>query len=724
MKCARGSAVIEPELETIIYGADRTTGIVAVEYGADGVTVYRRTAQGVVAEQREFRPWLVADQQRELPNAEWTPLAGGGYAFLAEFARWPEMQTAMELLSADGIEHFAYSDPVRQYLLRSGTTLLKGMVPADLNRLQLDIETTSLSPQAEWARIILVAFGDRSGAETIEGDEREMLRRLAQVIRERDPDVIEGHNIFGFDLPYLAARAGALAVTLDWGRDGSPLRFGRRRRAAMGGRTRPFVPAHVRGRHIVDTLLAVQRFDAQAAEMESYGLKEVSQQLGIAEPGRIVVNQVDIAGEYARDPERVREYARQDVLETGSLAEHVMDTDFYLTQMVPDSYQNVAVSGTGEKINSLLVREYLRRGAALPKPQPAKSFPGGYVEVRRVGVISPVVKVDVESLYPSIMLTEGIAPRADTLGIFLPMLKELTARRFQAKARARAETGPEGIRWEGIQSSFKVLINSFYGYLGSGFLFNDFEAAERVTRRGQQLIREIADRIERTGGEVIEIDTDGVYFRPPEAVGDEQAELSYVEELGAALPKGIRLAHDGRYRAMVSLKQKNYACIGYDGRKVLRGAALRSRADEPFGREFLLEAVELMLAGDLARLSERYRELSEAILRGAIPIGKLARKERVTEKTFSSPGKKRSAAVVGETAVGDFMTVYQRSNGSLARVENYVNDEDRAYYADKLYKFALRLADAVGADFDRLFPPPSLARARQESAGQRSLGIE
>jgi DNA polymerase elongation subunit (family B) len=595
------------------------------------------------------------------------------------------------------------------------------MAPADLNRLQLDIETTSLSPQAEGARIILIALGDRSGAETIEGDEREMLRRLGEVIRERDPDVIEGHNVFGFDLPYLAARAGALGVTLDWGRDGSPLRFGRRRRAAMGGRTRPFAPAYVRGRHIVDTLLAVQRFDAHSAEMESYGLKEVSQQLGIAEPGRIVVNQADIAGEYSRDPQRVREYARQDVLETRSLAEHVMDTDFYLTQMAPDSYQNVAVSGTGEKINSLLVREYLRRGAALPKPQPAKSFPGGYVEVRRVGVISPVVKVDVESLYPSIMLTEGIAPRADTLGIFLPMLKELTARRFQAKARARAETGPEGVRWEGIQSSFKVLINSFYGYLGSGFLFNDFEAAERVTRRGQQLIREIADRIERTGGEVIEIDTDGVYFRPPETVGDEQAELSYVEELGAALPKGIRLAHDGRYRAMVSLKQKNYACIGYDGRKVLRGAALRSRADEPFGREFMLEAVELLLAGDLARLSQRYRELSEAILRGAIPIGKLARKERVTEKTFSSPGKKRSAAVAGETPVGDFMTVYQRADGSLARIEDYAGDEDRAYYADKLYKFALRLAEAIGPDFDRLFPSPSLEKARRESAGQQSL---
>jgi DNA polymerase elongation subunit (family B) len=714
----------EPDLDTIIYGADRTPAIVAVESGPDGVTVYRRAGEGLAVERDEFRPWLVAAQQRDLPNAQWTPLSGQGYAFLAEFSRWLDFLNAVDRLKSDAVDHFAYNDPVRQYLIQSGRTLFKGMDPGALNRLQLDIETSTLSPQAAEARVILVTLGDAGGPEIIEGEERGMLLRLNEAIRERDPDVIEGHNIFGFDLPYLAGRAGPLGVALEWGRDGSALRFGRRRRATMGSRTRPFIPAYVRGRHIIDTMLGVMRFDAQAAELESYSLKEACQQLGISEPDRILLDQTDMVREFAADPARVREYARQDVLETRRLADHVMDTDFYLTQMVPEPYQSVAVSGTGEKINSLFAREYLRRGVALPKPQDPRPFPGGYVEVRRVGVIAPVVKVDVESLYPSIMLTEGIAPSADTLGIFLPMLAELTARRFRAKATARAASGPERGRWEGIQSSLKVLINSFYGYLGSVFLFNDFQAAERVTTRGQQLIRQIAARIGQTGGEVIEIDTDGVYFQPPGAIRDEEAELAYVEELGSILPKGIRLAHDGRYRAMVSLKQKNYACIGYDGRRVLRGAALRSRADEPFGRGFMVEAIDLLLAGDLNGLAERYRELSSAILSGAMPIAKLGRKERVTEKTFSSPAKKRSAAVAGDTAVGDYIMVYQRSDGSLARFEDYAGDEDRAYYAEKLYKFALRLEDAIGSDFDRLFPRPSVATARQESVGQQSLGFQ
>ena len=715
----------EEELGRVIFGADPTEGIVAVEADADEVTVYRRTPDGVAAEREELRPWLVSVEQADLPDAEWTALAGEGYASLAEFPRWSDFLDGRQRLLDAGTDHFAYLDRLRQYLTRSGKTLFKGMSLADLRRLQLDIETTGLSPQDPEARIILVALGDSTGwRDALEGEEADVLLRLAELIRSRDPDVIEGHNIFGFDLPFLAARAEKCGAALDWGRDGSLLRFGRRRRCTMGARSRPFVPAYVHGRHVIDTMLALQRFDAQAAELESYGLKAASEQLGLSEPDRERVDLTDMAAEWQRDPDRVRRYALQDVIETGRLSEHVMPTDFYLTQMVPDAYQTVAVTGTGEKINALLVREYLRRGLALPRPQSARSFPGGYVEVRRLGVISPIVKVDVESLYPSIMLTEGIAPSTDTLGIFLPMLRELTTRRLDAKARARAATGTEKTKWDGIQSSFKVLINSFYGYLGTAFLFNDYQAAERVTRRGQALVREVADRIEATGGQVVEIDTDGVYFRPPDSVRDEPAELSYIEDTGAALPKGIRLLHDGRYRAMVSLKAKNYVCVGYDGRKVFRGASVRSRADEPFGREFLAEAVDLLFAGNLERLSARYHELLDQIQAGRMPVEKLARRERVTEKTFSSPAKRRSARVAKGTPVGDYVTVYQRSDGSLGLVEEYAGDEDRAYYADKLYRFAVRLEDVFGSQFDDMFPRPSSQSVRQASAGQRTLGLD
>ena len=35
---------------------------------------------------------------------------------------------------------------------------------------------------------------------------------MTERLRELDPDVIEGHNLFNFDLPFMAARAERLGV--------------------------------------------------------------------------------------------------------------------------------------------------------------------------------------------------------------------------------------------------------------------------------------------------------------------------------------------------------------------------------------------------------------------------------------------------------------------------------------------------------------------------------
>src|SRR5690606_13758487 len=103
-------------------------------------------------------------------------------------------------------------------------------------------------------------------------------------------------------------------------------------------------------------------------------------------------------------------------------------------------------------------------------------------------------------------------------------------------------------------SSFKVLINSFYGYLGFGqALFSDYDAAGRVTLAGQAIIKRIVENISETGGTPLEVDTDGVYFVPPRHIRTEEDEENYIQSLGASLPARIRLGHDGRFKAMLSL---------------------------------------------------------------------------------------------------------------------------------------------------------------------------
>src|ERR687892_527682 len=119
----------------------------------------------------------------------------------------------------------------------------------DLRRLALDIEVVTgeghefPSATREADRIVAVALADTSGfRHVVRGDrldERALLIECGRLIAERDPDVIEGHNIFRFDLEYLEARARRHDVPLAWGRDGSLLR-GRPSRLAIAERSVTF----------------------------------------------------------------------------------------------------------------------------------------------------------------------------------------------------------------------------------------------------------------------------------------------------------------------------------------------------------------------------------------------------------------------------------------------------------------------------------------------------
>jgi DNA polymerase I len=697
------------EYDPVLFGKDPTPHIVAVEPVNNHIRLFIREGAQLRTVEEPFRPWLLSDMQMRLDGVHWQELKGElqGRRMLKYLAVCDDREAFENLRRALRDEHreiIAYGSFARQYLMLSGKTLFKGMTFADLHRVQIDIETSTLTPDQQGAQILMIALSDTRGYEAIlDGDEKQMIEQLVERIQALDPDVIEGHNLFGFDLPYLAARAQALGVPLRLGRDGSELRFGSPRQCIIGANSRTFTPAFAHGRHLIDTYLAVQRFDIGRGDLESYGLKEVAQQLGIAAPDRIYLEREQIPDLWRTNPETVRRYCLQDVHETRRLAELTLPTEFYQCQMLPDTLQNLATIGTGEKANLLFLRAYLAEGYAVPAPQEAREYPGGYTEVRQVGLIPRIVKADVESLYPSVMLRYGIKPSADHLNVFLPTLERLRRLRLEAKARAKQAQGAESAYWDGLQNSFKILVNSYYGYLGAPFHFNDYDAAEQVTLTGQELVKQIAAEIERQGGMVVEIDTDGVYFQPPPEVQTEADEIAFVERVGTVLPEGIRLAYDGRYRAMLSLKTKNYVLQGYDGKLTFKGASLRSRADEKFGREFLNNAIQWLLNGEPERVSAEYRRLARAILNGEMDIEQLCRRERVTQKSKQPTHPLYPLAV--RFQIGDYIMVYRRRDGALGLLEEYADDEDREHYVDKLYKFAARL-EPLFPDFDRLFPKP------------------
>jgi DNA polymerase I len=189
-------------------------------------------------------------------------------------------------------EIYSKADAVSQYLFQTGKTLFKNMTFQDLRRMQLDIETYYDKEAQQLSgihigreKIIIIALSDSTGWEEVlhikAQSEREMLARLVKLIQERDPDVIEGHNIFSFDLPYIQRRCEINGVKFAIGRDGStPRSYPASIRFAE--RTIEYPYCEIAGRHVVDTLFLVQWFDMAKRAMPSYSLKECAKYFGFA----------------------------------------------------------------------------------------------------------------------------------------------------------------------------------------------------------------------------------------------------------------------------------------------------------------------------------------------------------------------------------------------------------------------------------------------------------
>ncbi len=656
---------MELDSRQLVFGWNDEPGLVALEPAAaeqDEMRLFFRTEQGVVQRREPFQPFFWLNNPGLLSGAPGPcalePLAGNNpFSHLALFPTWKAMEKTLAWLKkGKGIRTgdpggplFLLNDPAQQHLLLTGRTLFKGMTFGQLRRLQVDIETFT-DPAYEFSnalresdRIIAIALADSTGwAEVLRGDrleEKALLEQFVSIVRERDPDVIEGHNLFKFDLPYLQTRARRHKVALVLGRDGSepathPSRF------IMADQTLAYPRCEIFGRHVVDTYFLAQAYDVSHRSLESFGLKSIARHFGVAAQNRVYIEGGQIASQFLKDPDLLMKYALDDIRETEAISRILSPSYFAQAQILPFSYQNICVRGNGTKIDALLLREYLRQRTSLPIPGPARSFEGGYTDIFATGVLSNVHHCDVRSLYPSLILKDRRGPASDSLGVFLRLLDYLRQFRLEEKRKMQESRTPEErIHHDALQSTFKILINSFYGYLAfSQGHFNDFSLAETITAGGRALLQHMIHWLEAHGARPIEIDTDGIYFIPPAGMKADQQAV-FRRTFQESLPQGIEVEFDGEYRAMFSYKMKNYALLADSDEIIIKGAALKSRGLEPFQRDFMREWLRLTLlgkSGEIPGLCRRYRE---AIRGRQWPITRLAKSETLQESPSTYQGK-------------------------------------------------------------------------------------
>jgi len=735
----------------LLFGDPADPGIVAVEIASrTEIDVYKRLEGKLTRERRPLKLFLLVDDPGLMSgfNAphQTRELAGGfRYRVLVtldstdalEAARRHLRNTTGKLANDPDAPYFVLADPVEQHLTITGTSFFIGMDFSDLRRLQLDIETY-ISPGFEFPsaaregdRVIAISLTDSTGFERLlkgtEMDERAMLEEMVRIVAERDPDVVEGHNLFRFDLEYLEARARRHRVALRLGRGGGELRA-RPSRMQIAERSIAYRRYDIPGRSIIDTWILAQHYDIGSRELESLGLKQLAQHFGLARKDRVYIDASTVSQYFEREPEKLFEYALDDARETRALAETLSPSYFVQAQIFPYSYQSAALRGNATKIDALMMRAYLDAGHSIPAASQPAPVAGGYTEVRRCGVAHGVLHCDVTSLYPSLMLQYQHAPSADRLGVFLKLLGDLRSFRVQAKALARELQGIERRNAEALQQTFKILINSFYGYLGFSLgHFNDFGAANDVTRRGRDLIQRAVAELEAGGAQVIEVDTDGIYFVPPPAAADDRGADALLEQVAAIMPQGIRLEIDGRYAAMFSYKMKNYVLMDEAGKMTIRGSGLRSRGLERFQRRFMEEMFRHLLhdrRGEIAKLHDDYRG---RLSRHEIGIADLMKTETLQDSLDTYRNKidenRRNLGAAYELALkaerpylpGDQISYYVTGRGAFAKVNAFAkmaSEYDPAHPDENVEYYQVKLAELyekfrIFVDRPGLFVPPS-----------------
>ncbi|MGB0372991.1 MAG: DNA polymerase domain-containing protein [Opitutales bacterium] len=671
-----------------------------------------RSSAGVSAEREDaWSPFLWSRSALELTDGETVGLDGAGpwkhRAVFDDFEAFKAVSKDAGLKgSLEILKPFEH-----QILIQKQWRLFNGLGFGDLRRCQIDIETGCATPggfsDPKQAGDRVLAIGMKMGdqielielQENSDAAERVLLKEFAEKLVNWDPDIIEGHNIYKFDLNYLKVRSARYRVKPQWGRFGA-LAATRNSRIRIAERWIDFPRCEIPGRTVFDTYLMIQIFDLTKRDLPAYGLKDVAKYFGISgvdEDDRTYIEGSEIANTFEADRELFREYLRDDLRETEAVADILLPTYIAQTQNFPILLQEASLRGTGAKVDLLFLDKYYHLNGALPDPEGAARFEGAFSKSFETGVYENVLHYDVASLYPSLLLLIGENPKGDDLGVFTPLLQNLREERLEYKRLAKeAESAEERREYHARQASFKILINSFYGYLGfGGARFGDGDLAAEVTRRGRELLQELIVRFQDAGATVLEADTDGIYVSSEAYYTEPESLLAQVSQ---ELPEGISLEFDGAYEAMFCYKAKNYALR--EGDKVrIRGSALRSRGIEPFLKKLSDRLIQWVLGLHEESPLILADALETQIKSGDAPIDLLAKSEFLSQnpeaykKHIDGGGKPRRASL--EVALK--MEPMPRMG---ERVSYFIGPKEKGQTSDWQRAFAVDAYDMLSCPYD------------------------
>ena len=581
--------------------------------------------------------------------------------------------------------------------------------------------------------------------------EKELLAWIFNILQTVDPDVVIGHNIIGYDLDVLLARAKALNEP-GWSKVG-------RLRLAKHVSPHRIVSA-CSGRLICDTYTLAKEF---IGKQKSYKLSElVETQLGEKD----VVTSLDyaeVAARYTKSDDlialiRMNEYCARVVVRLADRV-NMLSLTKQLTGIAGNLWSRTLCGHRAERVEYLLLHKFDELRFVVPdKPAPVSAngkqqprrkkaaYSGGMVLDPVVGYYDKlVVLLDFKSLYPSLIqeynvcfLTvkrlpidensgnnngsdnNGIGWRAEepdrsaAEGVLPGIVRSLVMQRREVRKRMTSDKSASELARMNIQQmALKLVANSLYGCLG--FEHSRFYArplAELVTRKGRETLQRTVQLTSEMGYRIIYGDTDSVMLSTGLDSLDKAKEVAHrvIAKINEQYTK-LEIDIDNVFSKVLLLKKKNYACVeAASGKRQIKGLYLVRRDWCDLSKDVGEFILSIVMADSGPSRDERiesiYEYLCETTRRikaGEIPLRKFAISKSLSKSPDSYADAKAQYHVLAakmlkersgvKLDVGDFITyvICRRDAEAQIPVPLDIAEKDRCYTIDADWYLATQI---------------------------------
>ncbi len=425
-------------------------------------------------------------------------------------------------------------------------------------------------------------------------DESALIERFIEIIKKESPDILTGYFSDNFDLPYLKARAEHHKIKLNLGLDNSILKFSRGRE--LSGKISGIV-------HI-DLFRFIQTAYSQYLESETLSLNEVASEL-LGERKHDFEIQHSSKLKH-NDWKEYFKYNLQDSILTFKLFEKAWPDLLEFTRTMQEPLFDVSRNGMSKNVESYIIHNLNNFNEIIEKRpvheeiserREREKYEGAFVFQPQPGLYENLAVFDFTSYWPSIIASFNLSKStilekkeknslqvdigknklyfSKKKGFFPLMLEEIIKKRKLYKAEFKKNPSPI---LKARSNAFKLLANASYGYQGFfGARWYCPEASAATTSISRDFIKEMIEKTNKDGYEVIYADTDGFSFLLKNH--SQKQALEFLEKLNSELPEIMELELEDFYKRGLWVTKrtgefgakKKYALINEKGKLKIRG---------------------------------------------------------------------------------------------------------------------------------------------------------